>query len=37
MKYNDKKSNLEIMASKTPNIYKWIGNVDIDEEFSNGF
>jgi len=33
----DRINNLEIMAIHTPNIYKWIGNEDINKELSNEF
>ena len=31
------KTNLEIMATQTPNIHKWTSNADIDKELSNEF
>ena len=33
----DRENNLEIMATQTPNICKWTGNKDIDNELSNEF
>ena len=34
IKKYDRINNLESMAVQTPNIYKWIGNADIDKELS---
>ena len=34
---HDRKYNLEIIATKFPNIDKWIANEDIDNELSNEF
>ena len=36
IKYN-RKYNLEVIATKSPNIDKWIANEDIDNELSNEY
>ena len=33
----DKINNLGIMATQTPNICKWTGNINIDKELFNEF
>ena len=37
IKKYDRRNNLENMATQTPNVWKWIGNEDIDKELSNEF
>jgi hypothetical protein len=37
IKKYDRTNNLETMATQTPNVSKWLGNEDIDKEFSNEF
>ena len=34
---HDKKYNLEVIATKFPNIDKWIANKEIDNELSNEY
>ena len=33
----DKKYNIEVIATKFPNIKKWIANEDINNELSNEY
>jgi hypothetical protein len=37
IKKYDRTNNLKNMATQTPNIWKWIGNENIDKEHSNEF
>ena len=37
IKKYDRENNLEIIAIQTPNICKWTGNADVDNELSNEF
>jgi hypothetical protein len=37
IKKYDRTNNLENMATQTPNIWKWIGNENIDKKLSNEF
>ena len=34
---HDRKYNLEVIATKVPNIDKWIASEDIDNELSNEY
>jgi hypothetical protein len=37
IKKYDRETNISIMATQTPNSYKWTENIDIDKELSNDF